>query len=345
MKKYGLLLLLLIGRMSATFDTPVHNVVILGSGIAGLVASIYLANAGLAPVVIEGPAYGGLLMKAGPLENFPGRYGTTGSELIEATIEQSKHCGTTFIRDSVVSVDFLHQPFTITTGKGMVLHARSVIVATGSVPRRLECVGEDNYWGNGISVCILCDGPLYAGNKPVVVVGGGDTAAARALFLTKYTNQVTIVHSGKTLSAGAYYRDQVLKNPAIKVIDRSKVIEVQGDGTNMQAVVIQSLDTLATQLLHARGIFVAIGLKPCTSVFKDQLHMNHNGEIIVHEYVHTSIPGVFAAGNATNADFGYGMANAGMGAMAAVFSEAYVTELLGNVSLRHVYCDQQFILK
>ena len=244
----------------------VHDVVILGSGPAGLTAAIYAGRANLKPVVVEGLLAGGQLMQTTEVENYPGfPEGILGPELMERFRGQAARFGTTFVGGDAVRVDLSARPFTIATDE-TTLRARTVILATGASPRYLEVPGEKEYAGRGVSYCATCDGFFFR-EQEILVVGGGDTAMEEALFLTRYGSRVTIVHRREKFRASKVMADRVLAHPKVEVLWESTVEEVLGDGTKVRAARVRDLKTGEVVERPVSGLFVAIGHVPNTAVF------------------------------------------------------------------------------
>ncbi|MDX1389671.1 MAG: thioredoxin-disulfide reductase, partial [Acidobacteriota bacterium] len=257
-------------------ENKIHDVVIIGSGPAGLTAAIYAARARLEPVVIEGLGAGGQLMTTTDVENYPGfPEGVMGPEMMEMFRKQAERFGTQFIPGDATRVDLNERPFTIETEKGE-LKSRAVIIATGASPRKLGVKGEDDYAGKGVSYCATCDGFFFR-EKPIVVVGGGDSAMEEGLFLTKFGSSVTIVHRREELRASKIMAERALKHDKVEFAWNSVVDEVIGDGKMVTAVRLKNVKTGETTEIPCAGFFVAIGHTPNTALFKGQLPMNEQG--------------------------------------------------------------------
>lgn len=304
----------------------VHPLLIIGSGPAGLTAAVYAARANLKPIVIDGTKPGGQLTTTTYVENWPGEKSILGPILMNNMREHAKHFGTVFVSQEVVSVDFKNRPFCVTTNKGEKIYADSVIVATGATPRRLGCPGEDDYWGKGVTTCAVCDGAFYA-QKKVLVVGGGDTAMEDASFLKKYTSDITIVHILDTLTASHAMQQRVVNDPAIKIIYNSTVTEIFGNGSHVTGAMITNQKTNTSEKVSFDGIFIAVGLKPNTSCFADQLAMDKGGFITVTQHTNTSVEGVFAAGDVQDFRYRQAITSAGAGCMAALDAARYLESL------------------
>lgn len=288
-------------RVSANLSESVKKLVIIGSGPAGLTAAIYGARADLDPTVYMGTAYGGQLMVTSEVENFPGfPDAVLGPELMERMKTQAERLGVRLVQEDVIKVDFRVYPFEIQTASERV-EALSVIVATGANPRRLNLESERLLQGKGVSNCAVCDGFFFRG-KNVAVVGGGDTAMEEATFLTKFAGSVRVIHRRNELRASSALKKEAFSNSKISFVWDSLVTEVLGNG-KVRAVKLRNLKTGQESELPIDGLFVAIGYVPNTDIFKNQLELDRNGYIVVKNETETSVPGVFAAGDAH--DFRY----------------------------------------
>jgi len=303
----------------------IEKLVIIGSGPAGLTASMYGSRAELAPLLIEGANPGGQLMYTTAVENWPGNISIMGPELMMNMKEHAKHFGTRFLSDEVTAVDFSKRPFTLTTRDGTTIKAESVIVATGAKPKRLKVPGEDTYWGKGVTTCAVCDGAFYP-DKNVVIVGGGDTAMEDASFMTKFTNKITVVHILDKLTASPPMQERILKNPDINVIYSSTVTEIKGDGQKPTSVVITNQKTNEQIELPADAVFIAIGYTPNTAIFKGQLAMDDWGYLKVTDNTKTSVEGVFSAGDVADYRYRQAITSSGSGCMAALDAERWLAQ-------------------
>jgi thioredoxin reductase (NADPH) len=300
------------------------NVLIIGGGPASYTAAIYTARAQLNPVVIEGTMPGGQLMGTTYVENWPGNTSILGPDLMMNMREHAEHCGTQFIEDEVIEVDCAERPFTVKTARGKVFKTKTLIIATGAKHNRLNCPGEQEYWGKGVTVCAVCDGALYR-EKKVFVVGGGDSGMEDALFLTKFTKDVTVLHIHEKLSASRAMQDKVLNNQHIKIKYSSTITAIHGDGNHVTAVTITDKTTNTSEEFKADGVFIAIGLKPATQLFKGKLELLPTGHIKTFNHTsETSIPGIFAAGDVADARYRQAITSAGTGCMAALDAERYL---------------------
>ena len=300
-----------------------HNVVIIGSGPAGLTAAIYTARANLAPLMIEGSQAGGQLTLTTDVENFPGfPQGIMGPQLIQDMRAQAERFGTAFQTADVTKVDLSRRPFTVTINDEETIQARSLIISTGASANLLGLDSESRLLGHGVSTCATCDGFFFRG-QPIVVIGGGDSAMEEATFLTKFASQVTIVHRRDKLRASKIMQDKAMKNDKISFRWNSMVEEVLGDdvvtGLNLRDVV-----TNDTATLDCKGVFVAIGHTPNTQLFRGQIETDANGYIQTSHGTATNVPGVFAAGDVQDPHYRQAITAAGTGCMAAMDAERFL---------------------
>ena len=285
-----------------------HKVVIIGSGPAGHTAAIYTARADLNPIMFEGfmaggVAAGGQLTTTTDVENYPGfPEGISGPEMMDKFRAQSQRFGTVIHTETIAKVDFSERPFKLWR-EGMEddepVLAHSVIISTGATARRLALPGEDNYWQRGISACAVCDGalPIYR-DVPLAVIGGGDTAAEEAIYLSKYGSVVYMIHRRDKLRASHIMADRVLEHPKIQMVWDSVAEEAIGDNGKLNALKVKNVKTRAQSTLDVGGLFYAIGHKPNTEPFKDILEMDNDGYLITKpDSTATNIEGVFAAGD------------------------------------------------
>jgi thioredoxin reductase (NADPH) len=302
---------------------PVVDLIIIGSGPAGLTAAIYAARANLKPTIIEGYNPGGQLMSTSFVENWPGEQSILGPALMMKMRDHALHFGADIKTEAVQSVDFSQRPFIITTDLGNIFTAKAVIVATGATPKKLGCPGEEQYWSKGVTTCAVCDGAFYP-NKKVVVIGGGDTAMEDASFLKKFTKDITMVHILATFTASYTMQQRVLADQDITKIYESTVKEFHGNEKHLTGLTIYNTKTKAETKLDADGVFIAIGLNPNTAPFKNQLVMDQIGYIQVHDHVRTSVEGVFAAGDVHDYKYRQAITSAGAGCMAALEAERFL---------------------
>lgn len=301
-----------------------YDVIILGSGPAGLTAAIYCSRAKLDTLVISGTLPGGQLMNTHMVENFPGfPHGIFGPELMMNMRMQAERFGTTIVDDVATKVKLLNEPFIIHT-VDKVFEADAVIIATGASPRKLGLRSEELFAGKGVSYCATCDGPFFKG-EDVAVVGGGDSAVEEALFLTKFANNVYIVHRRDKLRASKIMQERASSNPKISFIWNSVVEDILGD-KKVHTIIVKDVTNGKRKELNCGGIFVAIGHEPNTQIFKDQIEMDERGYIKVRDYTKTNIEGVFAAGDVHDPIYRQAITAAGFGCMAALDVERYLSE-------------------
>jgi thioredoxin reductase (NADPH) len=301
----------------------VHDVIIVGSGPAGLTAAIYCARANLAPVVIEGLGAGGQLMNTTEVENYPGfPDGIQGPEMMELFKKQAERFGSKFVAGDAIAVELAARPFRVKTDEGELV-ARSVIIATGASPRTLGLPGETEYAGHGVSYCATCDGFFFR-DQEIVVVGGGDTAIEEALFLTKFGSRVSIVHRRDQLRASKIMADRALAHEKIEMVWDSVVSEVLGDDTKVTSIRMRNVKTGETSVRQCAGFFVAIGHVPNTKLFDGTLAMDDQAYLVRGVGSTTEIPGVFVAGDVHDHTYRQAVTAAGAGCKAAIDCERWL---------------------
>lgn len=302
-----------------------EEVIIIGSGPAGLTAAIYLAREGFNPLMITGIEAGGQLLLTTTIENFPGfPDGIYGNELIDLMREQARKFGTKFIGENVTEVDFSSFPLKVKTS--FETHeAKSVIIATGASAKWLGIESEKKFVGKGVSSCATCDGAFFR-NKNVIVVGGGDTAMQDADFLTKFASSVTIIHRRDEFRASKIMQDRAFSNPKIKVIYSSVIEEILGD-QKIKSVRIRNLKTNEMTTMDIDGVFVAIGYNPNTKFLSGKLDTDEQGYLLVEEEVKTNVKGVFAAGDVVDRKYKQAITAAGSGAKAAIEAREYLRNI------------------
>ena len=300
-----------------------RDVVILGSGCAGLTAAVYCARANLRPVLVDGQHAGGQLSTTTEVENFPGfPTGILGPELIHNMRQQAARFGTEYLSGSATSADLSRRPFRLEIeGHGTIV-TRTLIIASGASARMLGLESERRLIGRGVSTCATCDGFFFK-EKELVVVGGGDSALEEANFLTRFASKVTVVHRRKELRASKIMQDRAAKNPKIAFIWDTAVEEVLG-GERLESVRLKNLKSGAVTQMKVDGLFVAIGHTPNTRLFEGKLEMDKAGYIITREGSRTSVAGVFAAGDCQDHVYRQAITAAGSGCMAAIDAERFL---------------------
>jgi len=316
--------------------TDVRNVIVIGSGPAGLTAGLYTSRANLRPLVIEGLEAGGQLMMTTMVENWPGfRDGIMGPDLMAEMRAQAERFGADIIRGHVTAVDLQSMPFRVRTDDAE-YQARTLIIATGASARLLGIPSERGLMGHGVSTCATCDGYFFRG-KPIAVVGGGDSAMEEAIFLTRFASHVTVIHRRDTLRASKIMQDKAFANPKISFEWNSEVEDVKDIGSGaVTAIAVRNHVTGQRKELPVEGVFVAIGHTPNTSLFAGQLDMDANGYLVTHTGTRTSVPGVFACGDVQDHIYRQAITAAGSGCMAAIDAEKYLEGLpqhLGEAQL------------
>jgi len=301
-----------------------YDVIVVGSGPAGLTAAIYVSRARLETLVFAGTLWGGQLMLTREVENFPGfPHGVLGPDLMNNMRAQAERFGAKIVFEDVTSVDFSSRPFKVFVGGG-VYEARAVIVATGASPRWLGLESEARLRGRGVSTCATCDAPFFK-DKKAVVVGGGDTAVDEALALSNYAREVAIVHRRNQLRASKILQELAFANKKINFVWNSVVEDILGKD-RVEGVKLRNIQTGEVTTLHTDAVFIAIGHKPNTDVFKGQIDMDENGYVVVHDETMTSVEGVFAAGDNQDPKYKQAVTAAGSGCRAALDAEKYLQE-------------------
>ncbi len=302
-----------------------ENVVIIGSGCAGLTAAIYAARANLAPLVLDGHEPGGQLSLTTHVENFPGfPDGILGPELIENMRKQAQKFGARFQSGAVTEADLSRRPFKVTAA-GTTHQTKTLIVAAGASARMLGLPEERGLIGHGVSTCATCDGFFFRG-KPIAVVGGGDTAMEEASFLTRYASKVYVVHRRKEFRASKIMIDRALANPKIEFLTPAVVDEILAPEGSVTGMRLHKLDTGEKYQMPIDGVFVAIGHTPNTAIFRGKLDMNENGYLLATHGSLTKIPGVFIAGDVQDHRYRQAVTAAGSGCMAAIDAEKFLEE-------------------
>ncbi len=310
----------------------VHKLIIIGSGPAGHTAAIYAARAMLEPIMLEGEfaagvAAGGQLTTTTDVENFPGfPVGIMGPELMLSMRQQSENCGAKIFTKTVDKVDFSSKPYRVYGSFGQ-LSAHTIIIATGATAKRLFLKGEDVYWQRGISACAVCDGalPIFR-NKPLVVIGGGDSAVEEASYLTKFASKVTMLVRKDHLRASKIMQERAFSNEKIEILWNTEAEEVLGDKL-MTQIKVKNNSTNDSSIIDANGLFYAIGHDPNTVFLNGQLPLDESGYILTNQAsTATSLDGVFACGDVQDKIYRQAVTAAGTGCMSALDAERYLTE-------------------
>ena len=304
------------------------KVLILGSGAAGLTAAIYTARAGLEPTLIHGMQPGGQMTITTDVENYPGFADVIqGPWLMEQMRAQAEHVGTKMVFDQLTDADLSRRPFVIKGDSGTTYIADALVIATGAQAKWLSLPSEEKFKGFGVSACATCDGFFYKG-KEVLVVGGGNTAVEEALYLTNHAAKVTLVHRRDELRAERILQDRLFAHPKVKVLWNTELAEVLGDGTplSVNAALLRNTRTGAETTMPVDGIFIAIGHTPSTELVKGKLRLRPSGYVWTEpDSTVTSVPGVFAAGDVTDEIYRQAVTAAGMGCMAALEAERFLS--------------------
>ena len=309
-------------------STKHTKVLILGSGPAGYTAAIYAARAMLKPILVHGSQPGGQLTTTTDVENYPGYSKVIqGPWLMDEMKGQAEAVGTEMIQDHISKVDLTKKPFTATGDSGQIYTADSFIISTGAQARWLNLKSEQEFRGYGVSACATCDGFFFK-DKEVAVVGGGNAAVEEAMFLTKFASKVKLIHRRDKLRAEKLLQKKLMENKKIEIIWDSAVDEVIGDGEpkNVTGIKVKNLKTNNVEEIKVDGLFIAIGHDPATALFKEQLDMDKEGYLLTKpDSTETNIPGVYAAGDVKDKTFRQAVTAAGMGCMAALEAEKFLS--------------------
>ncbi|MFH1378219.1 MAG: thioredoxin-disulfide reductase [Planctomycetota bacterium] len=305
----------------------VKNIVIIGTGPAGLTAAIYSARALLNPVLFAGLQPGGLLTTTFDIENFPGfENGIGGIELMQTMEAQAKRFGALIINDTIESVDFSARPFSLVTGSGETVRTQAVIIASGARPKTLDLPGEaELFGGGGVSTCATCDGFFFR-EKIVAVAGGGDSACEEALFLTRFASKVYLIHRRDALRASEIMQKRVFENKKIEILWDTIPVRFISQNKKLMALTIKNVKTGAGSDLSISGFFYAIGHLPNVDFLKGAIQTDENGFIIADRQQMTNIPGVFAAGDVHDSQWRQAITAAGYGCAAAISAERYLSD-------------------
>ena len=310
-------------------DTKHSRVLIIGSGPAGYTAGVYASRAMLEPVLVQGIQPGGQLTITTEVENWPGDTEVQGPDLMQRMEEHARSVGTEIISDHIQSLDLSKRPFLATGDSGTTYSSDAVILATGAQAKWLGLPSEEHFKGFGVYACATCDGFFYRGHE-VVVIGGGNTAAEEAIFLTKFASKVTLVHRRDELRAEKILQHRLFNNPKIEILWDHQLSEVIGvdDPRGVEGVRISHSKTGAITEIPCKGVFIAIGHAPSSELVNEQLELHNGGYVVTApDSTATSIPGVFAAGDITDHIYRQAVTSAGMGCMAALEAEKFLAEL------------------
>lgn len=301
-----------------------EKVIIIGSGPAGYTSAIYTARANLNPLMIAGEEIGGQLMLTTEVENYPGfADGITGPEMMDVLRKQAERFGTRIVPKKVTKVDFSARPYKVWIGDEM-HETQSVIISTGATAKLLDIDSEQTFWGRGISACATCDGAFFR-NVDVAVIGGGDTAMEEALFLTRYANKVYVIHRRDEFRASKIMSDRVKAHEKIEILWNKETLEYTGDQMGLKGMKLKDTVNGEESEIKVEGCFVAIGHKPNTDIFGDQLEKNDTGYLVTKpDSTYTNVEGVFAAGDVQDHVYRQAITAAGSGCMAAIDCERWL---------------------
>ena len=317
-----------VGEPETNSADKLHEVIVVGSGPAGYTAALYTARGGLEPLVFEGSVdAGGALMNTTEVENYPGfPEGIMGPELMAQMRAQAERFGAQLVADDVTALDLTGEIKLVTDSEGTVHRAKTVILAMGAAHRKLNIPAEEKFSGRGVSWCATCDGFFYRG-KDIAVVGGGDSAAEEATFLTRFANSVTLIHRRDALRASTVMADRVHNDPKIKFAWNSEIVDMAGD-PSLQSLTLRDTQTGETRVLEVAGLFEAIGLIPRSDLVRGQVEVSEAGYVKVDgSSTRTNLPGVFACGDLVDDVYQQAITAAGTGCRAALDAEAYLAEL------------------
>ena len=304
-----------------------ENILIIGSGSAGLTAAIYASRAGFKPLVLTGIQPGGQLTITTDVENYPGYEDVIqGPWLMEQMQKQAENVGARIEFDLMTNIDTENWPFNITTDSGKEIIAETIIIATGAQARWLGLESEEKYNGKGVSACATCDGFFFK-NKNVAVIGGGNTAVEEALYLSNLCKKVTLIHRRNELRAEKILQSRLINKSNVEILWEKKVEEFLGDGLGVNGLKLSSTKDSSSSEIEVDGVFVAIGHDPSTAVFKDKIKLDKDNYVITDKGgTNTSVPGIFAAGDCVDKIYRQAVTAAGMGCMAALDAEKWLAE-------------------
>lgn len=315
-----------ISKQQALEANQVVPILVLGSGPAGLSAALYGARANIKTLVLEGDKPGGALMETSYIENWPGAKKVLGSQLIGELKQQAQSFGAEFVSDTAQAIDTTDWPFTVTTANGKTIRALTIIVATGSTPKRLGIPGENEYWGKGVTTCAVCDAPFHKGND-VVVIGGGDSAVEESLQLASYAKMVTLLVRKDAMRAAASMQDRMREVANIKVAYNVELQEIKGNDAEVSEVVIKDNKTGQLSTKKVTGVFLAIGHDPNSDLFTHECMLDKNGYIIVEgRSQRTYLEGIFAAGDVADPTYKQAGYSAGAGSAAALDAVSFLQD-------------------
>mgnify|MGYP001434636165 FL=1 len=304
-----------------------ENILIIGSGSAGLTAAIYASRAGFKPLVLTGIQPGGQLTITTDVENYPGYEDVIqGPWLMEQMQKQAENVGARIEFDLMTNIDTENWPFNVITDSGKEIEAETIIIATGAQARWLGLESEEKYNGKGVSACATCDGFFFK-NKNVAVIGGGNTAVEEALYLSNLCKKVTLVHRRNELRAEKILQSRLINKSNVEILWEKKVEEFLGDGLGVNGLKLSSTKDSSSSEIEVDGVFVAIGHDPSTAVFKDKIKLDKDNYVITDKGgTNTSVPGIFAAGDCVDKIYRQAVTAAGMGCMAALDAEKWLAE-------------------
>ncbi len=306
-------------------EDKILDVVIIGSGPAGLTSAIYTSRARLNPVVLAGMKYGGQLMNTTVIENYPGfEHGIDGPMLMDQMIKQSENFGSKIVYQDAIKVEDKGEYKLITLSDNSTLKSKAVIIATGATPKRLNIPGEDEFYGRGVSTCATCDGALFR-DKVIAVVGGGDSAMEEASFLTRFASKIYLIHRKNEFRASKIMAERVLNNPKVEVLYNTEVREVIGDQVVNSLKIFNNVDN-TEKTLEVSGMFLAIGHIPVTEFVKGLVELDDNGYIKATKSVFSSIEGIFVAGDVEDTRYRQAITAAGAGCKAAIEVQKWLEE-------------------